>query len=176
MIYKNLKELLMNSCGDSMWHMGRNNYKYTDCGPWTSFLFRKHKFNKWKEEVYYEDYLAGPYIKFQKHRLRTWPRSIYKNLKLAFWKLINGKTNGKCIGIRIGSIVEGVDQCAEPHTVLFPMSDDDLSVTLTMVNNEANSIWNATHGCEDCRMEDPETGECHINPKCKTCKGEGAII
>lgn len=176
MIYKNLKELLMNSCGDSMWHMGRNNYKYTDCGPWTSFLFRKHKFNKWKEEVYYEDYLAGPYIKFHKYRLRTWPRSIYKNLKLALWKLINGKTSRKCIGIRIGSIVEGVDYGTASHTVLFPMSDDDLSVTLTMVNTEAISIWNATHGCEDCHDGMELDGAIPIDIDCKTCKGEGQII
>jgi len=83
-------------------------------------------------------------------------------------------TTGKP-GIGVGSIVEGVDQCTAVHELAFPFTMKKFWKAVAAVDEEAQQIWNDTHGCDDC-PEDPETGYHIIDPKCPTCKGEGQIL
>lgn len=101
--------------------------------------------------------------------------------------------------ILIGSIVEGVDQCAEEA----PVRLDDLrssrskkgSITkhslraafsraVERVNEDAASIWAETHGCERCLAHWQEIGQCDesgqdcksVWDECPVCGGAGQII
>lgn len=79
-------------------------------------------------------------------------------------------------GIGIGSIVEGVDECTETQKLAFPFTEKKFWAAVTKVEKQAEAIWNDTHGCSDCGDENPETGYTPVNPKCKTCKGQGISI
>jgi len=84
----------------------------------------------------------------------------------------------------VSSIVEGVDDGTKIHCLYYPFTIDQFQDALQSVEDEADEIWKATHGCEDCHDHPQvdqwgnknEFGAWPINPECKTCKGEGAII
>lgn len=76
----------------------------------------------------------------------------------------------------VGSIVEGVDYGTENHILVYPFTLSDFWEAIEKVELEAEMIWSATHGCDDCGEEDPWTGSVAINPECKTCEGEGVVI
>lgn len=101
--------------------------------------------------------------------------------------------------ILIGSIVEGVDQCADNESVrlndLRSMRSKSGKITrhslrqafsraVDRVNDSAAAIWNETHGCDTCRahwaseglIDESGEGYCHVWDKCPDCGGRGAII
>ena len=87
-------------------------------------------------------------------------------------------------GITVGSIVEGVDYDCTPETVTYPFKMDEFWQALKNVEDQANEIWNDTHGCEDCWTEpvpnrwgcEVEVGAWPIKKDCKTCKVKGTIL
>ncbi len=87
--------------------------------------------------------------------------------------------------VAIGSIVEGADYGTEVHELTFPFSMDDFWKAVDAVEEEANQIWQETHGCfhEDCISS--ECHHCHenyenrmryIHPECPHCGGAGEVI
>ena len=78
--------------------------------------------------------------------------------------------------VHLSSIIEGVEQCTETHVMKWPFTWDQWWAALKDIESEAGEIWNATHGCDNCGPEDDMTGYRSINPDCKTCHGEGAVI
>jgi hypothetical protein len=111
--YSNLLELLKDYEAETPFHFGRSLYKYTECGPWTSFLLFQNK------DLYYEDEDA-----------RKDPKDL------------------PCIGVKIGSIVEGSDYEVPPRVLLFPFTDDALNAAVRGVNEEACEAWEEAN-CED---------------------------
>lgn len=97
-------------------------------------------------------------------------KSVYKGTDCGAW------IDCTLTGVKMGSIVEGVDWGTETHTLKYPFTKDVFWAELTKIEEEVNEIWEETHGCEDCGEEDEETGYIHINPNCPTCKGKGTII
>jgi hypothetical protein len=110
--------------------------------------------------------------------------------KLGTWKDL--RENGFYISeISVGSIVEGVDECAdtiwvdcdgltfEPKDIrkYFEEACDD-------VEKHVNEIWDATHGCDACREHwnsagNGEYDEFELIPiwkECPECEGHGACI
>lgn len=96
-------------------------------------------------------------------------RAVYKYTSCGAWVAFEDGC------VKVGSIVEGVDQTTETHTLVYPFTDHDWDMALEAVEKEADEIWNATHGCEACGEED-EFGNRPINPNCPVCGGEGTII
>lgn len=101
--------------------------------------------------------------------------------------------------VLIGSIVEGVDQCAEEVPVrlgdLRSARSKKGSITrhslraafdkaVDRVNDDAAHIWNQTHGCEQCIAHWKELGLCDdlgqaceaVWDECPICGGAGQII
>lgn len=113
-IYNNLKELLDTHGAESPYAFGRALYKYTDCGPWTVFITPDG------ERVYYED---------QEARERSLP--LFTNIECT----------GICIGVEIGSIVEGSDAYADPIELNFPFSEEDLDNALKEINDACSFYW-----------------------------------
>lgn len=114
--YHNLSELLEGEGYESPYYMGRSIYKYTDCGPWISFMtpglvggsFNRHS-------VYYEDrYAVG------------WGAHLWVP---------------HCTGIKVGSIVEGSDAEVGPIELHFPFTNEQLWDAVQEVNDEACALW-----------------------------------
>jgi len=111
--YHNLSELLNGEgLGDgSPGAFGRSIYKYTDCGPWVSFLVP----GAWLGRVYYTERAAygwGP---------RLW--------------------GARCTGISVGSIVEGSDAEVGPVRLYFPFTNEQLWDAVQEINDEACAFW-----------------------------------
>jgi len=103
-------------------------------------------------------------------------RSIYKYTNCGAW--VDHEQHG-CI--RLGSIVEGVDECTDVHQLEFGnFTINDFWSAIKEIENQANEIWNRTHGCEDCypeyKNDFEKEGINPINPECKSCEGAGIII
>lgn len=99
--------------------------------------------------------------------------TIYKHTTCGAWLQFVAN------GIQIGSIVEGVEQSAEPITLRFPFSAKQLGQAIDDIEQQCRDIWMETHGCDQCEAdgwEDPETGYIRVNPNCPECKGEGIVI
>ena len=98
-------------------------------------------------------------------------RNVYKYTSCGAWVSEDEQ------GVTLGSIVEGVDEGTQTPTLNYPFTIDQFQDALQSVEDEADEIWKATHGCEDCHDEPLWTGKAWpINPDCKTCRGEGVII
>ncbi len=97
-------------------------------------------------------------------------RAVYKGTQCgAFLKIINPST------IQLGSIVEGCDFGTTTYTLIWPFSSTEFWETLDEIEGEAAYIWDQTHGCDCCDAEG-EWGHDAIDPLCKNCKGQGAVI
>lgn len=79
-------------------------------------------------------------------------------------------------GVRLGTIVEGVDDYSIDRELIFPFTMDDFWGTLDSICQEASDCWDDTHGCEDCNVGEGELGYPCINKDCQTCEGAGTII
>ena len=102
--------------------------------------------------------------------------TVYKYTACGAW--VDLKEKG---WIRMGSIVEGVDEETDVHELEFgKFTIDDFNKTLDSIEEQAKEIWDRTHGCEDCYPEEREAfeweGICPINPDCGSCEGAGIII
>ena len=97
-------------------------------------------------------------------------RRVYKGTACGAWLQLDDSTS-----ITVGSIVEGCDFGATPISLSWPFTNDEFWQALQDIEDECKYIWDQTHGCDDCDTEG-EWGHPAINPNCKTCKGDGAII
>jgi hypothetical protein len=89
--------------------------------------------------------------------------------------------------ICFSSIVEGVDQVTESHSVVDTHKTAEdfwkaVEAAENLVEDEAREIWNSTHGCEACAShwnEDGaqyEVGDCPVWEGCTECQGAGICI
>lgn len=96
------------------------------------------------------------------------------------------------VAVHISSIVEGVDYGTDTEVVDLTEPGNRRTGTITarifkacdLVEAEAESIWNQTHGCESCQahwiaegVEDGEIdGAVPVWKECPDCQGCGTII
>ena len=104
---------------------------------------------------------------FTVSRFRCWERIQFK-----VWVDRYRKHRG---GVQLGSIVEGVDNTTEIRELLFPFTEEAWDQAVKAVDDEAETLWQETHGCPACGIEG-EFGGTAINPDCEACKGEGVIL
>lgn len=108
-------------------------------------------------------------------------RALYRDVACGPW--LERTPNG----VMIGSIVEGVEECASPIELVYPFKLKKLWKAADRVNKEAIEIWNRTHGCETCHAlaswGEPQTenyedviGMVRVVKDCPECGGQGAII
>ncbi len=98
-------------------------------------------------------------------------KAIYKYTNCGAW------ITHTDISVRIGSNVDGVDQVTDVMVLFYPFEMEKFWEEWDKIENQAEEIWNKTHGCEDCGIvSEFDEGLHAINPECKTCKGEGIII
>ena len=86
----------------------------------------------------------------------------------------------------VGSIVEGVDYGTDNIEIDAKQTDEDpakyrkrFDAALTEVEQQADSIWNDTHGCETCSEHLGINLDDEMSPiwtKCPDCNGNGTVI
>lgn len=108
---------------------------------------------------------------FGREGLQGWKKSAYKGTDCGAWLELRDP-----VTIEMGSIVEGVEECSETHTLTFPFEEKQVWDALDAIEKDCERIWNETHGCEDCYPVDEETMYIPVNPECKTCGGDGIVI
>ena len=134
-------------------------------------------------EDWHEDYgitLDCPLFVEGIHSWEQLERQLDGNAKKAVY---NGTDCGAWIrdcdsmGAEVGSIVEGVDLETDTYYLPYPFTMEQLWEALGCVDDEAENIWNITHGCEHCLGGEPnEYGYYSIDPDCPVCKGEGVVL
>ena len=107
----NLEMLLSEYRADTPHEFGRALYKYTDCGPWITFLVYAGEDNP-PREIYYEDDEANN---------TDWIKD--------------------CVGVCVGSIVEGSDEGIDPITLMFPFTSLQFSNAVESINHDAAIVW-----------------------------------
>lgn len=108
---------------------GRNLYKYTDCGPWTSFVVPGHES---RGQVYYES-----------------PQARAIAGQAPWWS--------QCTGVLIGSIVEGSDAEVQPELLRWPFTQDDLDRAVRNIDEEADRLWHEANDESDEDGSDEDT-------------------
>jgi len=107
----NLRGLLKEYEDDTPYQLGRALYRHTECGPWIVFLCNAGEDNP-LHEVYYESEEAHE---------TDWLDD--------------------CVGIKVGSIVEGSDNGIEPITLMFPFTSQAFSNAVESINHDAGIVW-----------------------------------
>lgn len=117
---------------------------------------------------------------FGREGLGGWEKSVYRGTDCGAWiEVLDDNT------IRMGSIVEGADECALAHELTMPFTGQAIWDALNAIEKDCERIGDETHGCDDCWPE----GHCSefefhkerpwmgwpINPDCKSCDGEGMV-
>lgn len=95
-----------------------------------SFLFENDPFGFARH--LYENTDCGPWVSF----LMVGGRTVYYDDATP-----ENVQNEQCVGIEIGSIVEGSDMEIGPYKLLFPFSEKELDDTLKSINDEASFYW-----------------------------------
>jgi hypothetical protein len=107
-------------------------------------------------------------VETDEERQQRIKRSVYKGTRCGAWIDFSDE------GVVVGSIVEGVDYGTDSHVLNYPFDNDKFWGKLTEVEDEAEAIWNDTHGCDDCFPDwehDDFIDTKPINLECKTCQG-----
>jgi hypothetical protein len=93
-------------------------------------------------------------------------------------------------GIKVGSIVEGADACADADPLYFPFTEEQYDALVQVIEEECDRIWKETHGCSHCwtgtecnrEMKDDrcnakdQANDGSCDPDCKACDGDGVMI
>lgn len=106
-----LRDLLEQEGCETPFDLGRSLYKSTACGPWVSFIVPGYGE---RGQVYYETKDA-------------------RQLDAPWWD--------QCIGILVGSIVEGSDVEVDPTRLEWPFTSAKLEEAVRLIDEEANFYW-----------------------------------
>ena len=124
MIVYSLKQFIEEGRGISMedgpYEWARAFYKYTDCGPWVTFRVAP-KF-ECQTGIYYED----------RSRMNRWREWV-----------------DNCIGLDVGSIVEGSDANYGPKRFEFPFDSDDFEKMVVEMDRFTSEEWERANGGDE---------------------------
>ena len=152
----------------------RQVYKYTTCGAYLSVQIQ---YNKTIEPDGFNEFPFDQLVSEWVHcgelsRLGTWKEMDQQGVLVT--------------AMLVGSIVEGVDYGTDDVEIEANQVDEEPSgyrarfdAALTEVEQQADSIWNDTHGCETCAKHLGVNLDDEMSPiwtDCPDCSGDGTPI
>ena len=150
----------------SPYELYRQVYKYTDCGAWLSVrvdyieVIDPDGFHDYPSEIERSKWIHSGEL----HKLGTWADMDERG------ELVTA--------LMVGSIVEGVDQTTDDHELEANQTDEEpqqfrarFDAALDQVEQEAESIWHDTHGCESCAEHFSINIDEEYSPIWKDCPG-----
>jgi len=159
---------------DSPAELYRQVYKYTACGAHLSVLIEYYK------PIEPDGFNDFPFDKL----VSEWVHCGELG-RPATWKDLD-ETRVLVTAMMVGSIVEGIDQCAESIEVEAKQLDEEpedyykrFYAALDEVEQEAASIWNDTHGCETCAKHFGIDLDGELSPvwtECPDCQASGRFV
>lgn len=157
---------------DSPAELYRQVYKYTDCGAYLSMTIECMEVSGTCFDDYHEKIVRKTLHCDELRHLGTW-KAMDERGQLV-------------VSFTVGSIVEGVDEGTDNIEVEAKQSDEEPSeyrnrfyVALQEVEDQANSIWQDTHGCETCAKHlgiDLDEEMSPVWTECPDCNGTGIAI
>ena len=159
---------------DSPNELYRQVYKYTTCGAYLSVQIEYYK------TIEPDGFNDFPFDKLVSEWVHCGELGA-----LGTWKDLD-QQGVLVTAMMVGSIVEGVDQCTESIEVEANQLDEEpeeyakrFYAALGEVEQEAESIWNDTHGCETCAKHYEIDLDEELSPvwtDCPDCQGHGTSI
>ena len=159
---------------DSPSELYRQAYKYTSCGAYLSVQIQYYKtiepdgFNEFPFDQLVSEWVDCGELS----RLGTWKDMDQQGMLVT--------------SLLVGSIVEGVDYGTDNIEVDAKQTEEDPSeyrkrfdAALIEVEQQADSIWNDTHGCEACAEHWGINLDDEMSPiwtECPDCDGTGSVI
>lgn len=162
---------------DSPAELYRQIYAHTSCGAYLSVQIQYYKtiepdgFNEFPDEQLVSKWVHCGGLS----RLGTWKEMDQQGVLVT--------------SLLVGSIVEGCDYGTDNIEVVANQVEEDPSdyrtrfdVALIEVEEQANSIWNDTHGCESCEAHwvgegiDLDGEMIPVWFECPDCRGQGVSI
>jgi len=150
----------------------RQVYKYTDCGAYMCMTIEYLEVTGTCFDDYHEQMVRKTISADDLHELGTW-KAMDEQGQLA-------------VSFTVGSIVEGVDYGTDDIEIEAKQLDETPSeyrsrfhVALKEVEEQAESIWQDTHGCETCAKNfkiDLDKEHSPIWTMCPACQGNGTSI
>ena len=80
----------------------------------------------------------------------------------------------RATGIRVCGYCEGADAELPTYSLDFPFTEEEFEAALQSCDDDADQLWNETHGCARCGDEEL-SGYRAVNPDCKSCGGDGIV-
>ena len=159
---------------DSPAELYRQVCKYTDCGAYLSVQIQYNKtiepdgFNEFPFDQLVSEWVSCDELS----RFGTWKDMDLQGVLVT--------------SLLVGSIVEGVDYGTDDIEVDAKLTDEDpdeyrkrFDAALIEVEQQADSIWNDTHGCETCAKHFGIDLSEELSPvwtDCPRCLGFGSVI
>ena len=147
-----IRELCREIGCDSLGKIYRYAYKGSSCGVGVGFLVAK---DGWAEWIYCDSLNKLP--------------SVSELLA----------SGAEVVACSVSGYVEGWDGECDTRIIESTRAKrataKDFWAAIEEADEEADYIWNQTHGCDNCGIEG-EYGDRAINPKCKSCNGGGVIL
>ena len=162
---------------DSAAELYRQVYKYTDCSAYMCMTIEYLEVTGTCFDDYHEQMVRKTMYANDLHELGTW-KAMDERGQLA-------------VSFTVGSIVEGVDYGTDDIEIEAKQLDETPSeyrsrfhVALKEVEEQAESIWQDTHGCESCQAYwtdqgidiDDGGGLVPVYKYCPDCHGNGTSI
>jgi len=162
---------------DSPAELYRQVYKYTDCGAYMSVTIEYLQVSGTCFDDYHEQIVRETLHCDELRNLGTWQAMDERG------QLV--------VSLTVGSIVEGVDEGTDNIEVEAKQLEETPSeyrsrfyVALQEVEQQADCIWNDTHGCESCVAYwtdqgldiDDSGGLVPVYKYCPDCNGTGIAI
>lgn len=160
---------------DSPAELYRQVYKYTDCGAYLSMTIEYVEVSGTCFDDYHEKMVQKTLHCDELRHLGTWKEMDQQGMLAT--------------SLLVGSIVEGCDYGTDNIEVVANQVEEDPSdyrtrfdAALSKVEQEAQSIWNDTHGCESCAAHWVGEGidlDGEMSPiwiECPDCQGQGQIM
>ena len=159
---------------ESLSELARQVYKYTDCGAHLSVQIQYYKTI---EPDGFEDFPSDQLVSKWVHgdglsRLGTWENMDSQGVLVT--------------ALMVGSIVEGVDYGTDDIEIEVKQLDEEpkefrirFGNAIAEVEQQADSIWNDTHGCETCAEHWGINLDDEMSPiwkDCPDCQGHGEVI
>ena len=150
----------------------RQVYKYTDCGAYLSMTIEYLQVSGTCFDDYHEQIVQKTLHCDELRQLGTW--------------MAMDERGQLVVSFTVGSIVEGVDEGTDNIEVEAKQSDEEPSeyrnrfyVALQEVEQQADAIWQDTHGCETCANHfgiNLDDGHSPVWTECPNCNGNGTSI
>ena len=150
----------------------RQVYKYTDCGAYLSVTIEYVEVSGTCFDDYHEKMVRKTISGDDLYNLGTW-QAMDERGQLA-------------VSFTVGSIVEGVDYGTDEIEIESKQLDEESSdfrkrfdEALKEVEQQADAIWQDTHGCETCANHfgiNLNEGHSPVWTECPNCNGNGTSI